>query len=184
MRTPRSIVTGLLTLVALGLAASPAAAQHPQTREGFWAGVGMGWGSFGLSCDGCDGVDRTGSYSGYFKLGGTLSPNLLLGAELNGWHKNESGASVEFGNASAAAYWYPMLQSGMFLKGGVGYSRLAADDGFISASDGGWGLIAGVGYDLRVARSTSLTPVINYFRGGFDGGSADVFQVGLGVTFH
>jgi hypothetical protein len=26
--------------------------------------------------------------------------------------------------------------------------------------------------------------VVNYFRGGFDGGSADVMQLGLGVTFH
>ncbi|MGH7581386.1 MAG: outer membrane beta-barrel protein [Gemmatimonadales bacterium] len=184
MRTPRSIVTAVLTLGALGLAAAPAAAQHPQARDGFWAGVGMGWGSFGLSCDGCDGVDRTGSYSGYIKLGGTLRPNLLLGAELNGWHKNEDGASVELGNASAAAYWYPMVQSGLFLTGGVGYSRLSAESGGIGASDGGFGLLAGVGYDLRVARTTSLTPVLNYFRGGFDGGSADVVQLGLGVTFH
>ena len=183
MRT-RSIITGALTVVALGLAASPAAAQHAQTRQGFWAGVGMGWGSFGLGCDGCVDLDRTGSYSGYFKLGGTLRQNLLLGAEFNGWHKSENGASVEFGNASAAAYWYPMIQSGLFLKGGLGYSRLSADAGAGSASDGGWGVLAGLGYDLRVGANTSLTPVMNYFRGGFDGGSADVVQLGLGVTFH
>lgn len=184
MRTPRTIVTGVLTLVVLGLAATPAAAQHEQTRAGFWAGLGMGWGSFGLSCDGCDGLERTGSYSGYFKLGGTLRPNLLLGAELNGWTKSEDGASVGLGNASAAAYWYPTVQSGLFLKGGVGYSRMSADNGIDSASDGGWGLLAGMGFDLRVAPNTSLTPVLNYFRGSFEGGSADVVQLGLGVSFH
>jgi hypothetical protein len=183
MRT-RSLITGALTLVALGLAASPAAAQHAQTRQGFWAGVGMGWGSFGLGCDGCDGLERTGSYSGYLKLGGTLRSNLLVGAELNGWTKSEDGATVEFGNASAAAYWYPTVESGLFLKGGMGYSRLAADTGLDSASDGGWGLLAGIGFDMRVGRNTSLTPVMNYFRGSFDGGSADVVQLGLGVTFH
>jgi hypothetical protein len=176
--------TGMLTLVALTVAAAPAAAQHEQTREGFWAGVGMGWGSFGLSCDVCDGLERTGSYSGYFKLGGTLRPNLLLGAEMNGWTKSEDGASVNLGNASAAAYWYPMPQSGLFLKGGVGYSRMSADDGFSDASDSGFGLLAGMGFDLRVAGNTSLTPVLNYFRGSFEGGSADVVQVGMGVTFH
>jgi Outer membrane protein beta-barrel domain len=183
MRT-RSIITGALTVVALGLTASPVAAQHAQTREGFWAGVGMGWGSFGLSCDACDGLERTGSYSGYVKLGGTLRSNLLLGAEVNGWTKSEEGATIEFGNASAAAYWYPTLESGMFVKGGLGYSRMAADNGGDGASDGGFGLLAGVGFDMRVGGNTSLTPVLNYFRGSFEGGSADVFQIGLGVTFH
>jgi hypothetical protein len=184
MRTAQSMVTGVLTLVVLGLGVTPAAAQHEQVRQGFWAGVGMGWGSFGLNCDVCDGVDRTGSYSGYINLGGTLRPNLLLGAELNGWSKSEDGATVRLANASAAAYWYPAVRSGLFLKGGMGYSRLSADDGVDDASDGGWGLLTGVGYDLRVGQSTSLTPVLNYFRGGFEGGSADVVQLGLGVTFH
>jgi hypothetical protein len=183
MRTGYSIIAGVITLATLSLA-SPAAAQHPQVREGFWAGVGAGWGSMGLSCDGCDGVDRTGSYTAYLALGGTLRSNILLGAEFNGWTKSESGATVRLANASAAAYWYPMVQSGLFLKGGAGYSRLSADDGSVSASDDGFGLLMGMGYDVRVARTTSITPVLNYFRGGFDGGSADVVQLGLGVTFH
>jgi len=54
----------------------------------------------------------------------------------------------------------------------------------VSASNDGFGVLMGVGYDMRVARTTSITPVFNYFRGAFDGGSADVFQLGLGVTFH
>ena len=184
MRKGHSIIAGAIALVTLSLAAAPAAAQHPQTREGFWAGAGMGWGSMGLSCDGCGDLDRTGSYTGYFNIGGTLRPNLLLGAELNGWTKSEGGATVRLGNVSAAAYWYPMVQSGLFLKGGAGYSRLSADDGFLSASDDGFGILMGMGYDVRVARTTSITPVLNYFRGAFDGGSADVVQLGLGVTFH
>jgi hypothetical protein len=61
---------------------------------------------------------------------------------------------------------------------------MSADDGAVSASDGGFGLLAGIGYDMRVSPNTSLTPVLNYFRGSFEGGSADVVQLGLGVTFH
>jgi hypothetical protein len=183
MRTGYSIIAGVITLATLSLA-TPAAAQHAQVREGFWAGVGAGWGSMGLNCEGCDGVDRTGSYTGYLALGGTLRHSLLVGAEFNGWTKSEDGATVRLANASAAAYWYPRVQSGLFLKGGAGYSRLSADAGIASASDDGFGLLMGVGYDMRVARTTSITPVFNYFRGAFDGGSADVFQLGLGVTFH
>ena len=51
-------------------------------------------------------------------------------------------------------------------------------------SEGGWGALLGLGYDMRVGQTTSITPVLNYFRGSFDGGSADVLQVGVGVTFH
>jgi hypothetical protein len=82
----------LITLAALGLWAAPAAAQHPQTREGFWGRFGLGWGSMGKHCDACDGLDRTGNYSGYVKLGGNSStrPTPRGGAQWlvqeRGWH--------------------------------------------------------------------------------------------------
>ena len=184
MCIPHPIFAVMLTLAALGVATAPAAAQNPQIREGFWGGFGLGWGSMGLHCDGCDGLDRTGSYTGYGKLGGTLRPNLLLGAETNGWSKSEEGGTVALANVSAAVYWYPAVHAGLFLKGGLGYSELSADEGNGRSSEGGWGVLLGLGYDMRVGRMTSITPVLNYFRGSFDGGSADVLQVGVGVTFH
>jgi hypothetical protein len=166
------------------LLASSASAQQAQTRQGFWVGGGMGYGSLGLSCTGCVDVGRTGGLSGYAKLGGTLRQNILLGVEMNGWTKSESGATITMGNFSGAAYWYPMATQGLFIKGGAGYSVLAVDDGFSSANDSGFGLLGGVGYDIRVGRNLSITPVANWFRGGFDGGSADVLQLGMGVTSH
>ena len=181
MRISRFV--GALTAFVV-LAAAPAAAQTPQTRDGFWIGVGMGYGTLGVGCEGCDDLGRTGGLSGYVKVGAALSPSLLVGAETNGWYKNEDGVTGTLGNASAALYFYPKPEEGLFVKGGVGYSRLGLDDGLTNDSDGGLGLVLGAGYDFRLAGNTSLTPVLNYFRGQFDGGSADVFQVGLGVTFH
>ena len=61
-------------LAILGLAATTAAAQEAPARAGFWGGFGMGWGSMGVGCGGCGGAERLGSYSGYLKLGGTLTP--------------------------------------------------------------------------------------------------------------
>ena len=184
MRTRQAVIAGVLALAILGLAATTAAAQEAPARAGFWGGFGMGWGSMGVGCGGCGGAERLGSYSGYLKLGGTLNPHVLLGGEFNGWSKSENGVTVDFGNASAAAYYYPDVQSGLFVKGGAGYSRLGAHDGGASDSESGFGLLAGVGYDVRIAENTSITPVFNYFRGAFDGGHADVFQFGVGVTFH
>ena len=66
------------------------------------------------------------------------------------------------------------------MKGGVGYSVL--DNGF--ANESGFGMIAGLGYDVRVGRNLSMTPVANWFRGSFSGASANVLQLGLGVTSH
>jgi hypothetical protein len=171
--------TGFCALLAV-LLATTANAQQAQTRQGFWIGGGLGYGSMGISCDGCADSDRLGGVSGYLKLGATLRPNILLGVETNGWTKSEFGQTVTMGNMSGAAYWYPMSTNGLFVKGGVGYSIV--DDGF--ANESGFGLLAGLGYDVRVARNLSITPVANWFRGSFDGASANVLQIGLGVTSH
>ena len=77
-----------------------------------------------------------------------------------------------------------MPTQGLFIKAGAGYSALSSDDGVASATDSGFGLLGGVGYDLRVGRNLSITPVANYFRGGFEGGSANVLQFGVGVSSH
>jgi hypothetical protein len=178
----RTLLGTLALLLSLG--ASPLAAQHAQTREGFWVGAGMGYGSLGLSCEGCASVDRTGSVSGYVKLGGTLRQNILLGVEMNGWTKSEGAGRVTMGNLSGAAYWYPMANQGLFFKAGGGYSNLSADDGVNSASDGGFGVLGGLGYDIRAGRNLSITPVANWYRGKFNNGSANVLEFGVGVTSH
>ncbi|MDQ3223303.1 MAG: hypothetical protein M3Q75_07530 [Gemmatimonadota bacterium] len=165
---------GFSAILAVLLAGS-ASAQQAQTRQGFWISGGLGYGSLG-----CDGCDRVGAPSGYLKLGGTLRENILLGVETNGWTKSELGARLTMGNVSGAVYWYPMTTNGLFVKAGAGYSVL--DDSFSSTS--GFGLLGGVGYDVRVSRNLSVTPVANWFRGSFDGGSANVLQIGMGVTSH
>lgn len=169
---------GFTAFLAILLAGS-ASAQQAQTRQGFWISGGLGYGSLG-----CEGCDRTGAPSGYLKLGGTLRENILLGVETNGWTKSEFGSRLTMGNISGAVYWYPMTTNGLFVKGGAGYSVLDADTGIGSGSESGFGMLAGVGYDVRVGRNLSITPVANWFRGSFDGGSANVLQIGLGVTSH
>jgi hypothetical protein len=166
--------TGFCALLAI-LFATTASAQQAQTRQGFWIGGGLGYGSLG-----CNGCDRLGGVSGYLKLGGTLRQNILVGIETNGWTKSEFGQTLTMGNMSGAAYFYPMPSNGLFIKGGLGYSIL--DDGFNNES--GFGLLAGLGYDVRVGRNLSITPVANWFRGSFSGASANVLQIGLGVTSH
>lgn len=171
------LLTGLLTVAGTAFGQG-----RPQTREGFFIGLGLGWGSLG--CSDCDG-ERENGLSGYLKLGGTVNDRLLLGVETNGWYKDEDEATVNFGNFSGTAYFYPNPQGGFFLKGGLGISTLEVDiAGFGSESETGFGLIGGLGYDARVGTNFSLTPYANVLYGSFEGGSANVLQAGLGVTWH
>ena len=180
--TSRSIAL-LSVLSVLGL--SVASAQHPQTRKGFWVGFGFGWGSYGISCDGCSGLGREGSYTGNIRLGGTLSPHLLLGAEGIAWSKSENGGTVTAGNTSLAAFYYPKPAGGLFLSAGVGLSRAEVSGSGVSAGHTGPGFTAGAGYDLRIAANTSITPTLNWVYGHPDSGlSHNFYQFGIGVTFH
>jgi hypothetical protein len=173
-----------LSALLTALLATTAFAQQAQTRQGMWFGGGLGYGSLGLSCEGCGDIDREGGMSGYAKVGGTLRQNILLGGETNVWTKDEGGARVTMASLSGAAYWYPMTTQGLFVKAGAGWSNLSVGSGGLTADDSGFGILAGLGYDVRVARNLSLTPVANWFRGGFEGGSANVLQFGVGVTAH
>ena len=182
----RYITRGIATVSALlVLGASTASAQHPQTRKGFWIGFGAGWGSYGISCSGCSGLGRTGSYTGYIKLGGTLNPHLLLGAESIAWSKTESGNTITAGNLTFSGYYYPQPASGMFLTAGVGFSRAEASGGGSSAGNTGPGLTLGAGYDIRVGTNLSIVPTGNWVYGHPESGfSQNFFQFSLGVTFH
>lgn len=117
----------------------------------------------------------------FAKVSGALRQNILLGVETNAWTKSELGARLTMANISGAVYWHPRTTNGMFVKAGAGYSAL--DNGF-GGGTSGFGVLGGVGYDVRVGRNLSLTPVANWFRGGFNGGSANVLQIGMGVTSH
>ena len=51
-------------------------------------------------------------------------------------------------------------------------------------SEMGAGAIVGLGYDFRMGKSFSLSPYLNGIAGNFDGGSANFWQVGLGLSWH
>src|SRR5690242_1811191 len=72
--------------VLLLCCAGAASAQHPQHREGFWIGFGFGYGSANGTCTGCSSASE-GGVTGFLKLGGTLSPNVLLGGAVNAFSK-------------------------------------------------------------------------------------------------
>jgi hypothetical protein len=153
---------------------------HPQTRAGFWFGAGLGVGSAG--CDGCDG--RETGLSGTLSLGGTLSPQWLLGAGTGGWTKTVDNETLTVGVLTAMVRFYPSATGGFFLLGGLGLGSVTAESGGVSQTETGGGAMIGLGYDFRVGANVSLTPYWNAFVASNDIIDFNVAQLGLSVTLH
>jgi hypothetical protein len=132
------------------------------SRQGFWIGFGFGGGSAGVTCDGCT-DERFSGGTARLALGGTVSPNLKIGGESHVWVNTEdSNIDESVGNVSASLYYYPSRTGNVFLQGGVGMSVYSYDDGSMTAEANGLGIILGVGYDIRLGRKFSLTPIFAY----------------------
>lgn len=181
-----------LSLLGLGLLlAGPLQAQSTPYRQGFFIGFGFGGG--GGSVTG-EGEDVNGG-TGWLTLGGTVSPKLRLAADFQGFSP-EDNDDLEIGTSTFAALWYPSAQGNLFLKGGVGASRVTMHGPGPDGTGAGFGTTLGVGYDLRVGRKISITPQFTLF-GGRTGDIEDddgnvlrndvefgVATLSVGVVFH
>ena len=180
----------------LALSAASAAAQgNPQVRDGFTISFGLGGGSAALSCPGCGTTPRETGLSGYLRVGGAVSPTLVLSAESNGWSKTIDGVDTRMGALLGVAQWYPSVTSGFHMKGGLGFSAYSEEDPTAKAQAIGLGYQVGAGYDVRMARNFSLTPYLQYVRafrakaltqGSSTGDdvSPNYLHAGLGFTWH
>lgn len=179
-----------LAAVLMLLAASNASAQSPSPpeRKGFWIGFGLGAGNLG--CGDCAN-EPGGGFSGHLKLGGAPSRKILVGFESMFWakHDDDLDANLSYGNASAIVQFYPGANSGFFLKGGLGiaFSELVIDLGqglTLTENQSGIGSSFGVGWDLRVGRNLSITPVLNLGLGSLDDANVSLLQLAVGLTWH
>jgi hypothetical protein len=158
-----------------------AASESLPRRRGLWFSGGLGWGSLG--CEDCSG--REGGLSGGIQLGGSVSPKFLLGAGTTGWTRNEDGVTLTVGTVVALFRFYPSATGGFFLLGGLGLGTIhLAVDGFGSDTETGGGALLGLGYDIRIGESVSLSPFWNGFAARTSNADANVGQLGLSITLH
>jgi hypothetical protein len=141
-------------------------------------------------------------FSGYLRLGGTLSPHLRLGGETNVWLRDDFGLDF-VSAASLVVMWYPSPIGASYLKVGIGgmrytYAGPTADHTDLSATAPS--VMLGVGYEVRVRSRVSLVPWIDvlassrvrldYNLGFIDPPTSppdvriNLVQAGLGVTWH
>lgn len=169
-------------VAALAVSVGSANAQNAHVRDGFWISGGLGYGSLG--CELC-GSQRESSISGDLSLGGTISPRFLLGVGSAAWTKSDQGTTLTVGTLDARVRFYPSTTGGFFITGGVGFGSVRGDfGGGFSATETGVGTILGLGWDIRVAKNTSITPYWNGFAMKNDNTDANVGQAGIAVTLH
>jgi hypothetical protein len=184
------------TAAALLLVASPALAQSAPAspRQGFTISFGLGGGSAQFSYEGYTG-DRASGPSGYLRLGGAVSPSLVVAGETHGWTWSEGSVTSRVGYLMAVAQWYPQPAGGFHLLGGLGAGMFRREEAGSKVESLGGALQLGAGYDIRMTRNFSLSPYANFL--GLGGGepkvdgaglggklSANVIQFGLGFSWH
>jgi hypothetical protein len=163
-----------------------AAQETSPRRQGFWFLIGAGYGSARIDCDQC-GSDYDPGLAGTLALGTTLSEQFLVGVESDWWSRDDDGVWTSVGNISAVGYLFPRRDMGLFLKAGAGAAGFHST-GFGPDQDQiGFGVIAGVGYEIPVNAGLSIVPMASYQwghmgdHGNFTGLSQDFFLVGVGV---
>ena len=193
----------LLRFVALALlCASPLRAQSgAPRREGLTATVGLGIGSAGVSCEGCE-SERESTPTPMLRIGWAYAPDLIFGAEVNAWSKSQvvdatgDEARVRIATVNAVVQWYPQLDGGFFVHAGAGVGAVRSEllndvTGVSSVRTTALGYQLGAGWDVHVAQNISITPFATFF--GTAGGKVkdsdekldgNVGVIGIGLTFH
>jgi len=109
------------------------------------------------------------------QLGATLTPRLLLGADLSAfvatanYHMMDGGdakGSMGIGTLSAMATFFP-LGAGPFVRGGIGLARWSTSleqpgAPTITKETGGYTFNAGAGYAFWIGRSFNVTADVAY----------------------
>ena len=166
---------GAIALVLACMAAAPAWGQEPEEgavrdrpRRGLWFELGSGPGAVRIGCGGCEDARFASGSSGYLRVGGTISNNVLLAVEAYGFDDNAFGfvkgdTSIVASDATLtlSVLWYPW-RNGVFLKGGAGLASgdftVTPDTGAVLEAVGvGVGMTFGLGYDWKISRKYALT---------------------------
>ena len=180
------------------------------SRQGSWFGAGLGAGAATLECRICEGEQGSRGTAGYLRVGTTVSPTLLLGAEVNGWTRSDETGHQRILALTGNGYWYPNPRHGYYLKGGFGFSNYRQwsqddnnDEVTTGITGGGFTGQVGAGYEVRVNPRMSFVPYLNlvgsakgtlsterndgtsYQRNKLpNGANVLLLQLGVGVTWH
>ena len=151
---------------------APAEGAPKRHRMGLWGELGSGPGYVRVACSDCTDVIGASGTTSYFRIGGSISRNVLIGFEVFGFLDNTFGFGsdtntvAETSTTAIVLLWYPG-RTGLFFKGGVGAAfgqfSIPTDTSGVAAADtststgGGIGLSFGLGWDWSISRKFAIT---------------------------
>lgn len=150
-------------------------------RSGFWISLGLGAGQFGNS----EVSDHLGGATTMIELGGTVDEQFLVGAGLHAWARaEEDDTTLSASTLTLTGRFYPLADDDLYLKAGIGTGSVEYQFAGMSLSDSGPALNAGLGYEIPISSSWSVTP----FSGGsailLDESTSYYVQLGVGLSYH
>ena len=176
------------SLSAQGRGLKPVAAEGSEDDRGPWLLIGAGYGREDFRFDGEQWAEPFEAPSFQIAAGGRVTPRFLVGLEWNVWADQGQLSDQQLHAVNLIGMWYP-VKRGLFFKGGfgMGFDRIETVDGVFT--DSGFGLSAGVGLDLPIARNVALLPKADlYIQTYNDPGQSNdyqerLLQLGVGVHF-
>jgi len=156
-----------IMLAGLFVPGTLAHAQFAGERRGEWFTFGGARSSWRISCNECP---RAGSFTTptiALGFGGTLNPHVRLGFDMvAAWVNTPGDTSIQAGNVTLLARYYPAVHSGLFVEGGLGWSE---DQVSVPGRDAGlgvgWGFTIGIGSEIRRWSKVALVPRLSYHYG-------------------
>lgn len=162
---------------------------NPNRRQGFWASLGAGGGA--ESFDANNGLGWSHDTWGglvFGKAGFTVSQAFTVAAEGDLWLRDYPDSRRNLGSLMIVGQIYPAPRGAFFLKGGAGWTRDETDQFFAPGAththENGWGFVAGLGYDARVARGVSITPSLDFVGHRYATHDERMLNVGVAITIH
>ena len=159
-------------LLSSGAAVGAQTSTISNGHSGVWFGFGLDAANSDISCTGCTFTGANDPWRGglgtgvQISVGGTVSPQMLIGAELGGGvvmaGNGDRSASVV--HLMAVAQYYPDAYGGFFVRGGIGPAGIELSDNGTSAKASGFAAQAGVGYDFHLGKRVALAPYANVGR--------------------
>ncbi len=143
-------------------------------RQGFWGGFGLGGTALVSGEEVGFGLGTT------VRLGGAVSPHLLVGGVIDAGFDAGGGEVAVVGFVGPALFFYPSEGGPLYLKLAVGVMGFNVGDFFEGPVIGFSG---GLGVDISAGERSSVTVFLNSSVSPDWGGDLVMFQAGMGVTW-
>ena len=160
----RKYAFAVMVVLAVGTAL-PLSAQIPSPREGLYVALGVGAGVTDIDqCVRCGSEGTNASFTGFLRIGGTLSRQWLGAVELGGWFQARDGYRARLLSFSAIGTFYP-LSNGLKFNGGMGGVLFREDFAPNDNTANGFIWRVGAGYDIALKEATSISPFVELMYG-------------------